>query len=444
MATKRKGKRHPGVTIIKPDKTGRTGWRVRYVDADSGKTRKSKIPDAYIRTREDREAYAVRKSEQLADRRRELDAGAPRATGETLRAAIDRYYKAHSTDRASTTATKRLSTDKLITWCEANGCPSCDDLDRSALTRWRTSVVNEPKRKPAKKGKRGAKTEAGKRSPHSINRDLKKAAAVLRDLADGDSFAKLTFDDVRRALKPVRAPVDRKPYLKPAECKRLLAGALRHDSDTFETTRWVPGEGRPERTKYKQVAPFVAFGLLSGMRPGECLDLDWRHVDLDALDHHGNKCGVIEVTAASKTGLPRGVWLDVSPACRRLLAAQKLATGGKGNVWGLTEGEAAAARKRLVSEYGAPSKFDYQCLRRTCGTYLTCAPAIYGAASAAMSARQLGHSVEVAERHYVGVIRGIPRDVHDLENAMQITEEIERVIASIAEPKPTRELQIRN
>ena len=65
----------------------------------------------------------------------------------------------------------------------------------------------------------------------------------------------------------------------------------------------------------------------------------------------------------------------------------------------------------------------------TCGTYLTNAPGIYGGASAFYSARQLGHGVEVAQKHYVGLIRGIPRDAHDLENAMQITKEVEAVIA---------------
>jgi hypothetical protein len=37
-----------------------------------------------------------------------------------------------------------------------------------------------------------------------------------------------------------------------------------------------------------------------------------------------------------------------------------------------------------------------------------------------MSARQLGHSVSVAERHYRRVHRGIPREAPTLEAAMQI------------------------
>jgi hypothetical protein len=59
-------------------------------------------------------------------------------------------------------------------------------------------------------------------------------------------------------------------------------------------------------------------------------------------------------------------------------------------------------------------------LRSTCATYLTNAPGIFGAATVFMSARQLGHSVMVAEKHYLGVHRGIPKEAHSLEAAMQI------------------------
>ena len=71
----------------------------------------------------------------------------------------------------------------------------------------------------------------------------------------------------------------------------------------------------------------------------------------------------------------------------------------------------------MMKTYGAPT-FDWQLLRSTCGTYLTNAPGIFNAATVFMSAKQLGHSVAVAERHYLGVHRGIPREAHTLEAAM--------------------------
>jgi hypothetical protein len=69
-------------------------------------------------------------------------------------------------------------------------------------------------------------------------------------------------------------------------------------------------------------------------------------------------------------------------------------------------------------------------MRRTCGTYLTNAPGIF-AASAYRSAKQLGHSVQVAEKHYLGLARGISPTARTLEAAMQIESVLGRVIAAI-------------
>ena len=90
-----------------------------------------------------------------------------------------------------------------------------------------------------------------------------------------------------------------------------------------------------------------------------------------------------------------------------------------------------AARQRLINEYGAPA-FDWQALRSTCATYLTNAPAIFGAATAYMSARQLGHPVAVAERHYLGVHGGIATSANTLEAAMQITDPVRAVVGGYA------------
>jgi hypothetical protein len=115
-----------------------------------------------------------------------------------------------------------------------------------------------------------------------------------------------------------------------------------------------------------------------------------------------------------------------------MLAAMQLASGGKGRVFPLTEDAIRAAGKRLKAEYGAPKSFTWQVLRSTCATYLTCAPGIFGAASAHRSAAQLGHSVTVAQRHYVDLLRGIPREAHTLEAAMQIEGEMGQVIARVS------------
>lgn len=79
-ARRRRGPKHPGVVLLKPDLKRRIGHRARYVDPDTGKSTKESL-DAALRTVELREDWAVRKSKALATRRLELDRGAPRKTG---------------------------------------------------------------------------------------------------------------------------------------------------------------------------------------------------------------------------------------------------------------------------------------------------------------------------------------------------------------------------
>ena len=166
--------------------------------------------------------------------------------------------------------------------------------------------------------------------------------------------------------------------------------------------------------------------LLTGCRLGEALRQQWESIELDD--------GNIHIGTESKTSLPRDIDIAPSPALGRLLAAQRLRTGGKGSVWGLTEDEAGGAMDRLRAEYGAPKGFTYQILRVTCQSYLASAPSIYGAASIFLAARRGGHSVAVCEKHYAGAARNISPEARSIEAAMGIEREADQVIASIAAP----------
>ena len=133
------------------------------------------------------------------------------------------------------------------------------------------------------------------------------------------------------------------------------------------STRAEHGGNAPEGStpKYAPIAPLVLFVGLSGCRFGEAIDLTWDRVDLDALDASGKPVGEIYIDSSSKTAKARTIGLEVSPALRKLLAAQRMKTGGKGSVFGLTPDEANAAMKRLKAEYGAPDAAGWQMLRRT-------------------------------------------------------------------------------
>jgi integrase len=433
---KRKTRKHPGVYILPKDDQARTWHRVRFIDPDTGRTVKRTI-DRALRTRADREDYACKLSDQLARRRLELESGAPRATGTPFAVGIERYFDAHPNLRPKTVEIYKAGTDKLVRFAKKHRLRTIDDLDRRKLMMFREQIVNQPKHHNAARGGRGAKrTNGERRSAHSINRELRAVGTCLRYLIDADLFAKLAHDDVRRCCKPLKVSTDRKEFLRPAKMRKLLTAALRHDADTFKATRAEHGGDAPEGStpKYPAIAPFVAFVGLSGCRFGEAIDLTWDRVDLDALDASGTAVGEIYVDSSSKTAKARTIGLEMSPALRKLLSAQRLKTGGKGSVFGLTRDEANAAMKRLKADYAAPDAAGWQMLRRTCATFLCNAGGIYGAASPFMESRQLGHSVVIAEKFYAGLIRGIPIEAKTLEAAMQIKDEAKQVIASIASP----------
>lgn len=439
MATPKRRTRspHPGVVLHAPaPEYDHPSWRARYTDPDTGRVTKTSLAD--LTTAEARRAWAIRKSKTLAKRRMDLEAGAPRATGTALGDALDQYFTDHKRLRPGTISLYRRASNKLAAWCAKNGVRSADDLTAPHLVAFRATLVNEPLNAPVKGGKRGRRTASSeKRAPVTVNSELRAIGTVLTYVRRLGLLPKLGADGLTDALKKLESDQERLDFRKPAELRRLLEAALRHDAATFEATREEHAGKRPPRTtpRYKPIAPFVAAALVTGMREGELRGLEWKDVDLEALDHDGRPVGEIYIGATSKTHRARTVGLEVSPGLRALLAAMKLRSAGKGNVFGITRGEAKAAERRLRKDHGAAEGCGWQALRRTCETFLVNAPGIFGAASAYRAAKQLGHSVEVAERHYVGVVRGIQKDARTLEAAMQIENELARVTLSVTESR---------
>jgi integrase len=409
----------------------------RYSDPDTGKSRQASLPAEHSGTAEQREKWAAWKSRELAKRRLALDSGAPRATGTAVSDAVKRYFRAHPHLSPRSKLDYGAAGDKFMAWSSKVGVRTCDDLTRARLMAFREAVVCEPKSAAATgKGRgRGARIATSElRAPHSINGDLRKVRTILGYLRKVDLLPRVTNDDLKDGLQRLPVVTERIEFLKPRDCQRVLDAALRHDAEMFAETR---DEHRGQRDRgtthrYDSIAPFTAFVLMTGMRLNEAANLDWSQVDLDALDHDGTAAGEIYLIGGEvKTRYARTVVLDVSTHLRPMLAKMRLRTGGKGSVFGMTEGMIEAAARRMRITYGAP-RFHWQMLRCTCGTYLTNAPGIFGAASAFRSAKQLGHSVTVAEKRYVGLLRGIPREARTLEAAMQIEPIMARVVASVS------------
>jgi integrase len=434
---------HPGVVLLQRTlPSGKTAWQARYKDPDSGKLKKPMLDSIALPTHEARRLWAIQRSKTIAKRRMELEAGAQAVETRQLAIAIDDYVdNAKKRLRAKTLTTYRLAFDPFLVWCTRHGIRTTADITRSKLAAFRDTLIARTKHSAKKGGKRGeADATDRRRSPVSINRELRTLKTLLNAWRQAGLLS-ITRDAITDTLKALPVAREQPEYLNPAQIKKLLEAAARHDTATFKETREEhAGKRQPGTTKrYTPIAPFTAFLLLTGCRRGEALALTWSDVDLDALDHDGRKVGEIRLKAeATKTMHARTVGLEVSPALKALLAAMKLKAIGSPFVFGgaspYTVDAVESARARMIDEYGAP-KFDWQMLRSTCSTYLTNAQGIFGSATVFLSAKQLGHSVMVAERHYLNVHRGIPRDARTLEAAMQIEDVMPRLTTAPAETR---------
>lgn len=380
----RKKHLHPGVRFIAPD-AEHTAWRARYADV-SGKRRTVTLERIDARTVETMVDWAVKLSEQLQRGRSDAKAGIVRA-GEDLRLpeAVERFFAAHPRLSDGTTRAYRASFATLVQGRERL---TTKEISLAVLGVWRDEVVNARRRNTRAGGRRGEKSDTRRlRSPFSVNKDLRHVGRLL-EFWRSKAMLNLTRDDLASSLKKTPARLERRGYLTVEQIRELMTACAKHDA----------------LGKYTPITPLIRFLLLTGMRVAEALAIKWSDVVGDQINVPG---------AVSKTGEPREIDLTISPTA---LPSPR----GTGRVFAITAGEVHAARKRLA-QLNAP-RWSPHALRRTCGTFLSCAPGIYGGASAFMSAQRLGHSVAVAEKHYVtarGALR-IPREASTLEGAMQL------------------------
>jgi len=324
--------------------------------------------------------------------------------------------------RPGTMRTYGTAVARFAAWSEGK-LTRCDELNRAHLAAFRSHLVALPKQAGVTGGRRGRKRPTGeKRSALAVNGELRTIKTILNALRRAGRLPGLDRDAITDNLASLPVPREQPTYLKHKAIGKLLAACERYDGEVFAATREEHAAGSGGTTaRFPSIKPFALFLLLTGCRRGEALGLTWDDVDLDAKDNAGKVVGEIHLGAAkTKTHSARTVHLDVSPMLREMLVEMEAASAGERVFDQHTPGTTDQARRRLQEDYGAPT-FTWKDLRATCGTYLTNASGIFGAATVYLSARQLGHSVQVAERHYLGVIRGIPADATSLEAAMRIS-----------------------
>lgn len=424
--------RHPGVVLKKRVRSsGLVRWRAIYVDADTGQRVYETLDPQACANEAARVRWAKGKAAALAKARAERAAGilAPKAPLE-IEAAIGVFLsQARAENAAKTIAAHETAFGQLRTWAKRARVRTLADLTQDALIDLRTHLISATSRHTGQR-----------RRPATINRELRSIKRWLRALRGRGLTPGLHRDDIADALAPTKQARDLPTFYRSQQIQALLEAALRHDADAYDATRGEHAAGKARRgstRRHRPIAPFLAFVLLTGMRRSEALGMEWDFVELAAADDFGNVTGAIRLPArVAKGRRARTVWLDVSPALTSLLRTMRLQSQGShvfehdGEPY--TVGQVVSARKLLTRDYGAPA-FTYQHLRSTCATWLVCSPGIFAASvSLYRAASQLGHSIAVAERHYLNLIVGVPAEAADLETAMDIGPQVACVTEDVA------------
>lgn len=364
----------------------------RYRDPATGKQRQEGLDQYHLTTQAAREAWAARKAAELADAKRawSLGGGAGEVMG--VQAAVAAYGVAKPVAR-STARSREPALRELVAYCAERGIRRVDDMTAPRLWRFRDALV--------------ARTDL---VASTKNLRLVHVSSFLRWLVGRDLAPLLPVDKITALCQPLEVPHKAIDFLRPEEVQRLLACALQVDRER-------PRSG-------SRVAPLVLTLLCSGMRLQECLGLEWQEVDWkgDAIKLPAARC---------KTRRPRAIGFGETPTLGKLLAALHKRAGEPeaGRVWpGWGATHWREEEKRLRKAIGR--HWTAHTLRRTCGTILTCAPAIFGGASAFLSARRLGHSVTVAEASYAGALVGLPAEARTLEAAAGIEGVAEAIVAA--------------
>lgn len=416
-------------------------WVARWVDPLSELEVQQSLTALGLSTEEARRRWAIDKAASLRRTSAAVTSGSAVAGRVPLPSAVAQYLQV-STAQPITLEGYKPSLNRLMDWASGSGIRIVQDLQPWHLTTFRDHVVKLPVSLPRAGGWRGAKAEGARtRAGVTTNKTLTVAKAFLRWARLAGFLPHIDGDAIRERLKPVKVEQDAVDFLRPQQVATLLKASLLHDGATFAKTREEHLGARPSGTtpRYEPASPFVLLAILTGMRASELIGLEWSEVDLDA--------GEIRLPASRvKTGMARTITLQESPSAIKVLGALRLQTAGDRVFPFWSVDLAKATRRRLVEEYEAP-EFTWQALRRTCAAVLTNAGGIYGGASAYRSAKRAGHSVAIAEKHYVDLLRDLPARADTLEAALGVEPQVRQILGALgvrtSEDKSGRRAKVR-
>lgn len=372
---------HPGVKIVRRQRPGGESWLGRVQQAD-GSWRELSLERLGLRSARDRRLWAQRQSEAIQDRKRAGALGLPCSSGTPLAEAAQRYLAdVKARLRGSSEVAYRRASDRLLRWLGSRGVGVAESLSPETLWAYREWLVG-----------RGWK-------PATLATALRMTVAQVTWWRRAGFVPGLTQDAIKDRLRQPRVDFAPPAAYTPGEIQALIRSALERG--------WEP-------------ATTVVLYLLLGLRASELRLLTWDRVLLDAPP-----AGEVRIGVESKTRTARVVDLSITPGARLLLRSLPRRSP-RVCPWMRSAANQRWARQQIAG----PAGWTWQALREVSASYQVCAPSVWGGSSAYRTARQLGHSVVISERHYMGLLRGIPESARTLEAAMGIEAEVAMVASA--------------
>jgi integrase len=372
----------PYVHCVQRTKNGETFWLGRWQDPITERRREVVLDRLGIKNEQQRKAWRQAKAAEIDVARAAKNTGKVAATMKTADAVA--AYLADCEGRNLRPATRycyRKAAESLRDWLVREGRLLIQEVTPADLMAYRAQLVRMP-------------GDAETKSNH-----LRHVGTALEWLRTHHLTPMLSGDAIRDARKALQKSRPRPRCLRSAELLTLARAAVK------------------QAAREPKAAAFFVTILLTGARLAEIEGLHRAELELDAPPH-----GEINLTERTKTHKARTIDLSACPIVREILRA--LPDEGP-YVFGGSKPLHRDVTKRWKRELQAlPSRWTWKQLRSTCGTWLVCAPGIFGGASVYMASRQLGHSTRVAETHYWNVLRGIDPQARTLERAMAIESEV--------------------
>jgi integrase len=383
----RSSRRHKGVRLlVLADGRNVARWN----DPATRSLRQESLDRLGLTTERARTEWAVKKAAELVKARYGLSLALTEAEPLAIGEAVERYNKSKPVASATLSA-RKVPLEAFVEFCGRCGIRRLEELTIRRLVPLREAIVNDSSRKESTR-----------------NLTLGIVAAFLRWANENENTPLLPLEKIRLFARPIDQPREAIRFLRPNELRAVLAAAVASDAAGIRQRRPVAG--------------FVLALFLTGARFAEVAGLRWREVDFEA--------GEIRLPAERvKTRTARSIPFAPTPALGALLRA--LAAKGAAPdalvfdpLWHHPVWRDHCAR--LQKEAGVA--FSPHTLRRTAGTVLACAPGVFGGASAFLAAKRLGHSVQVAERHYAGALNGLPADARTLEAAAGVEDLAQAIV----------------